>query len=773
MEVAKLSSMESLQQGLDFLWLLLAAALVFLMQAGFTLLEAGFTRAKHSISVAMKNVADIMITMILFSAVGFPLMFGITEHGWFGWGGFFFAGLGDDPRHWAFLLFQIVFAGTAATIVSGAIAERSRFMTYLLGTAIVSTLIYPISGHWAWGGLFHTDQQGWLAELGFIDFAGSTVVHSVGGWVALAAAIVVGPRIGKYEADGTANRFPASNLILAAMGVFILWFGWLGFNAGSIGAVDTSIALIGLNTCLAAAAGGFAAMLLSWTVERLPRPEYMLNGILAGLVSITAGCHMVSPADALAIGAVGGLIVYLAMRWIDEKLKVDDAVGAVAVHGVCGVWGTLATALFGDAAMLAAGSRLEQLAVQALGAGAVFLWSFGVGLAVYWLLNKTVKLRVDRESELMGLNVSEHGARTSLLDTVRAMNEIAAERIDLTRKFSIEPGEDTAELNEAFNYLLDKIHMLVEQVKGQTGFVHRNSSRMIELSGHLHENSLEQHVSVRQAYDYFRDVHERMQRELAEDQESIDAMDHAAGMIDAVSRALKEISGRMSELAARVGELERQLETAQRAAADLVAAMSDISASSEESKQITDTIADISQRIGLLSLNAGIEAARAGQFGAGFAVVAQEIKKLSAQSNFSSEQIRRILEHTRQLIHSGQTSTDKFRQSFDYMAREMNNVPDKIRQVTADIAAMDRTMQEVMDNVGQFQARTASMKESRQRQHRELESLMERMERVLNQIEENHSYANLINAKVGELKDQSDSLDRIVRMFKTSQEAVH
>jgi Amt family ammonium transporter len=773
MEGSALISTDGLQQGLDFLWLILAAALVFLMQAGFTLLEAGFTRAKHSINVAMKNVADIMITMILFSAIGFPLMFGPTENGWFGWGGFFYDGMGDDPWHWAFLLFQIVFAGTAATIVSGAIAERARFLTYLLGTAIVTVLIYPVSGHWAWGGLFRADQQGWLAEMGFIDFAGSTVVHSVGGWVAFAAAIVIGPRIGKYGEDGRPNRFPASNLILAAMGVFILWFGWIGFNAGSLGKVDTDIALISLNTCLAAAAGGFAAMFVSWLADRLPRPEYMLNGIIAGLVSITAGCHMVSPAGSLAVGAIGGVVVVVAMRLIENVLKVDDVVGAVAVHGVCGVWGTLAVALFGDSAYLAAESRLEQLGVQALGAGAVFLWSFGLGLAVYYLLSKTVKLRVSRDDEIMGLNVSEHGARTSLLDTVRAMNEIAAERIDLTRKLEIEPGDDTAELNESFNYLLDKINVLVRQVKGQTLFVHSNSNRMIELSGHLHENSAEQHESGRQAYDYFREVRERMDRELAEDQETIAAMESSARMMAGISADMRAMFAQMSELAAHVGELERQLDAAQRTAADLIGAMADISAASDESKQITDTIAEISRRIGLLSLNASIEAAKAGQLGAGFAVVAQEIKQLSAQSNLSSEQINQILNHTRQLILGGRESTDKFRQSFAYLTDEISRIPDKIRQAAAEIETMDQAMREVMDNVEHFQARTASMRENRRRQHRELELLMERMERVLGRIRENHAYADMVNAKVGELKDQSDSLDRIVQMFKTGQESVH
>ncbi|GFN33178.1 methyl-accepting chemotaxis protein [Paenibacillus xylaniclasticus] len=353
------------------------------------------------------------------------------------------------------------------------------------------------------------------------------------------------------------------------------------------------------------------------------------------------------------------------------------------------------------------------------------------------------------------------------------MNEIAAERIDLTRKLTIEPGEDTAELNESFNYLLDKINVLVQQVQGQTMFVNSSSSRMIELSGHLHGNSVEQHDSVRQAYDYFREVHERMKRELAEDQETIDAIESSARMISGISDDMQAIFGQMSELAAYVGNLEQQLAFAQHEAADLIAAMSDISASSDVSKQVTSTIADISKRIGLLSLNANIEAAKAGKFGAGFAVVAQEIRTLSEQSSLSSEQIRNILNRTSQLIQSGKESTDKFRQSFNYLTGEMNQIPDKIRQAALEIEVMDKAMFEVMDNVGQFQARTSSMRESRQRQHRELAVLMERMERVLNQIEENHAYANMINTQVGELNERRDSLDRVVHMFKTSKEATY
>lgn len=767
------TTLDTLQLNLDFVWLIVATALVFLMQAGFTLVEAGFTRAKHSINVAMKNVADILVTMILFSLIGFPLMFGPTVNGWFGRGDFFLAGMGEDPWAWAVLLFQIVFAGTAATIVSGAIAERSKFLAYLIGTALVTVLIYPVVGHWIWGGLLIPGQQGWLAERGFMDFAGSTVVHSVGGWVALAAAIVIGPRIGKYGPGGKSNRFPASNLILAAVGVFVLWFGWIGFNAGSTGSAGTAIALISLNTCLAAAAGGFMSMVVSWLSDRLPRPEDMLNGIIAGLVSITAGCNAVTPLGALAVGAIGGTIVVLAARLIEHKLKVDDAVGAISVHGVCGVWGTLAVALFGKPELLAAGARLNQLGVQALGACVAFVWSFVLGYAVYWCLSRVVKLRVSREDELIGLNLSEHGARTSLLDTVRTMNEIAAEKIDLTRKLSIEPGEDTAELNESFNYLLDKIHQLVEQVKGQTSFVNSSSSHMIDLSGHLNENSAEQHTSVRQAFDYFQDVHARIGQELAADRETISAFQGSAAMIGGISREMQSIRDRMNGLAADIGKLEESLNEAKAATAQLIEAMADISASSGESRIVIETITSISRQIGLLSLNAGIEAARAGQFGAGFAVVAQEIKKLAGQSNLSSDKVRDILNHTNQVIHSGKESSDQFMLTFEYLTEEMSRVPEKIKLASTGIETMYQETRHFMEDVEQIQSRTTRMQEARQHQYQELENIMDRMKRVLAQIEENHSFSNIIHGKVGELKHQSGSLEQIVQKFKTKRELLH
>jgi Amt family ammonium transporter len=398
---------EELQLNINVVWTCVAAFLVFFMQAGFAMVEAGFTRAKNAVNILMKNLMDFSVGTIAFFLIGFGLMFGKTN-GLFGTTLFGLSGVepGTD-WNWTFLIFQTVFAATAATIVSGAMAERTKFVGYLVYSFFITLFIYPIFGSWAWGGLL--DGGGWLEKLGFLDFAGSTVVHSVGGWLALAGAITLGPRIGKYGPDGRPKAILGHNIPLAALGVFILWFGWFGFNPGSTTAGDGSVGYIAVTTNLAAAAGAIVAMLVSWVIVKKPDASMALNGALAGLVSITAPCDGVSPAGAIMIGIVGGALVVLSVLFIDNVLKVDDPVGAVSVHGVCGLWGTLSAGLFNMESGLFYGGGLRQLGVQALGAGAAFVWAFGVGLVLFYGIKKTIGLRVTSEEELKGLDIGEHG----------------------------------------------------------------------------------------------------------------------------------------------------------------------------------------------------------------------------------------------------------------------------------------------------------------------------------------------------------------------------
>ncbi len=398
----------------DTLWVLFTAFLVFFMQAGFAMVESGFTRAKNAVNILMKNLLDFSMSSIAFWAVGFAIMFG-DGNGFMGLSGWFvnastkaFSALNwTSVPTMAAWMFQLVFAGTAATIVSGAMAERTKFQSYLLYSLVISAVIYPIVGHWIWGG-------GWLAERGMLDFAGSTVVHSTGGWIALAGAVTLGPRIGKYDERGRVRPIPGHNIPLAALGVFILWLGWFGFNPGSTMAATTSdIAHIAVTTNLAAAAGTIAAVLTSWKVLKKPDVGMTLNGALAGLVGITAPCAFVSNTAAILIGFVAGILVVLSVLFFDQ-IKVDDPVGAISVHGVCGAWGTLALGLFHtEQGILYAADQAaawQFLGAQTLGILSVFIWCMATGFLMFKTIKATMGLRVSPEEELEGLDYGEHGA---------------------------------------------------------------------------------------------------------------------------------------------------------------------------------------------------------------------------------------------------------------------------------------------------------------------------------------------------------------------------
>jgi len=394
----------------NILWTCLAAFLVFFMQAGFAMVEAGFTRAKNACNILMKNLMDFSIGSLVFWALGFGIMFGVTD-GFIGTNLFFFDATSEAATAaefssvgfgWAFLIFQTVFAATAATIVSGAMAERTKFVGYLAYSIGICVIVYPIFGSWCWNGLVGGTGAGWLEGMGFLDFAGSTVVHSVGGWAALAGAIVIGARKGKYSKEGKPQPIPGHNIPMAGLGVFILWLGWFGFNPGSTTAVGADMAYIAVTTNLSACAGAVAAMIMSWILFKKPDTSFALNGALAGLVAITAGCDIMSPAMAAVTGAIGGVLVVFSCLFI-EKVGIDDPVGAVSVHGVCGAWGTLAIGL------LSSEASMSQLVTQAIGVGAAFAWAFPVSFILFSVIKATIGLRATEEEETAGLDISEHG----------------------------------------------------------------------------------------------------------------------------------------------------------------------------------------------------------------------------------------------------------------------------------------------------------------------------------------------------------------------------
>lgn len=448
---------------LDTLWLLIAAMLVLIMQGGFLCLESGLTRSKNAINVALKNAFDLIVAAMLFWLFGFGIMFGahdglkLDTH-WF---------IADFSRdefwHASFFFFQLTFCATAATIVSGAIAERSRFVVYIIITAVISLFLYPVFGHWVWSSAVN-ESPGWLEAMGFTDFAGSTVVHSVGGWVALAAVIVIGPRTGRFI-HGQVQNIPGSNLPLAILGMLFFMIGWIGFNGGSTLAFTTAIAGIIVNTIIAAAAGGIIAILLSKTQQDNSQTTSLtINGTLAGLVAITAGCHVVSTPQAALIGGLGALVMFLAEKLM-HRIQLDDAISAVPVHLAAGIWGTLAVALFGDLQLLDTGlSRAGQLQVQLLGIFACALFIFPLSLTFLILLNRFIPLRVSFEAEQQGLNVAEHGARTELTDLLSAMQ--TQERSgDLKQRVPVEPFTEVGQIASQYNRVIANLNRMVTRTR--------------------------------------------------------------------------------------------------------------------------------------------------------------------------------------------------------------------------------------------------------------------------------------------------------------------
>ncbi|GAB4429559.1 MAG: hypothetical protein OHK0015_13580 [Chloroflexi bacterium OHK40] len=452
-----------MEQPVDILWVVLCAGLVFTMQAGFMCLEAGVTRRKNNINVAMKNLTDFGISTLVYWLFGFGLMFGVSLGGLIG-SSQFAPDLGVvGPQFAAFALFQAMFCGTAATILAGAVAERMRFSAYLVLMVIVAGLTYPIFGHWAWNP-GSPGADGWLKQLGFVDFAGSSVVHSFAGWTSLAAVLVLGPRLGRFPKDGPPARMQGADIPLATLGTLILWFGWFGFNGGSTLAFTERVPAVLVNTAIAGSAGLTATLLVGWRLRGRAEVDLALNGALAGLVAVTANAHVVSTAEALLVGAVGGVLM-LACDYLLLWLRIDDAVGAIPVHLAAGIWGTLAVALFGDPALLGTGrSWVEQFGVQLLGVVICAVWTFPVTYLLMRLLDRVFPFRAPPGDEELGLNVSEHGATTDLLELFMVMDR-QQRTGDLSLRVPVEPFTEVGQIAARYNSVMETLERAIARTE--------------------------------------------------------------------------------------------------------------------------------------------------------------------------------------------------------------------------------------------------------------------------------------------------------------------
>ena len=465
----------------NYLWLIFSTFLVFLMQPGFMCLESGLTRTKNSINVAIKNLIDLGISILLFWAVGYAIAFGTDLWGIIGADRWLFDPESFSSGEMVFFLFQMMFCSTATTIVSGASAERLKFRAYVITALIVSGLVYPVFCHWAWNSNGLTSGSGYLERLGFVDLAGATVVHSLGGWVALAVILTVGSRTGRFDRRGTRPIF-ASNLPFSVLGAMLVWLGWLGFNAGSVSIQVTDITRTILNTMLAGAAGTICTAFISWRKLHTNKAEVLINGSLAGLVSITALCNAVHPVVAIAIGAVGGAISIVVSYWL-QYWRIDDAVDAIPVHLGGGVWGTLAVGLFGNLAKIDTGlSRFSQILVQLLGIVICGLWAFGVTWILLQLINRSIELRVSLADEEKGLNISEHFAKSTLHEMLQIMNRQAAER-DLSLRVPEEPFTEIGHVAKHYNQVIDSLQVSHQQLQQfNTELEHQVRQRTAELS---------------------------------------------------------------------------------------------------------------------------------------------------------------------------------------------------------------------------------------------------------------------------------------------------
>ena len=748
----------------EAMWLAIAATLVAGMQIGFLFLEAGFVRSKNSINVAMKNIADFVLAVIAFCFFGAAIMFASDSGGVFGFDSSLI-GYGDDGAIVLFLLFQAFFCGTAATIVSGAIAERSHFSSYIVMTLPLTAVIYPIVGHWAWGSALPGGSgAGWLETRGFIDFAGSTVVHATGGAAALAILLILGPRRGRYRENNEVEAVHGHSPVLAGGGALMLLVGWLGFNTGGLAPGTDEFSRALANTMFAASAGCIAACIVGRSFDGFYRSDRMINGMLIGLVAITASAPFASATGALVLGAISGAVSILVSNWIERSLKLDDAVYAVTVHGVGGVLGTLAVPLVLRADQVAL-PMMEQLAIQLLGVGAIVTTVFVPMLAIAFAMHAIGKLRVSEEMEDRGLNFAEHGALLGNVAMVKTLEQINRGNADLSTRIDYDPFEDGSEVAEALNVFLDRVEIAEREAQGR---IRQDQKRLEKMATRERARADEIEAVLRTFQDDFAALVRDLKSQASDLAEGSVQLSHHAdessqmvGGVREQAIATVEMAAQMSqgaELLAQTLEMVGEkvshasaasgsAEEASRKGAEIA---STLESSTREIGKLVALIKAISDKTGLVALNARIEAARAGEAGRGFSVVSEEIGALSRQAEEASEEIAGIVGSLVELIGS---SIAQFRA----IDTDIASVRSLSSEVERSVIAQRETSQELSAMIADSRQHAESNGSAVQRVSENFARATETIDRIEGSSNHLEKVADKIDEEVARLRERLGS----------------
>ena len=759
------------------IWTAMAVMVVFLMKGGFMLFEAGLVRAKNTINTAQKNLSDTLISTIIFYLFGYNLMFGATQGGWLG---SFTIDMDFHNIEHTFFLYQVVFCSMVATVVSGALAERIKFEAYMISTIFITAIIYPVFGHWAWGNKVIPDNTSFLIEAGFIDFAGGTVVCALGGWVALAGLIVIGPRIGRYNADGTANKMPANNVVLSGFGMIVLWVGALAFNSGLAHAGSEDVAHIMSNTILAGAFAGLASLVWGRIRDGLFRPERCIYGVLGGIVAVAAGCHVFTVTDTIIVGISSGLAVGLTFYILVDIFKIDDVVCAVPINGICGALGTLLIGPLGMAEAFGDNSRMEQFLAQAQGVGASFLWAFFVTLIFYKILNNVYGFRVTKEEEIMGLNSAEHGVTmgTGLLQ--ERFKDIVDGDGDLTIRLDETTGDESAEIAYLFNRFVEKIQYLLINIEQNSKIITSSSDKLSTVSQTFSEGFKKitnESETVSNSTGRIANDLDSIAKVIGEVSSNVSAISENASM---VSDNVLSVSKDVDNMTESIGEIVENTTGATQVAAkakEMITRATDtmniLNHTASGIDEILSFINEIAKQTNLLALNATIEASRAGEAGKSFAVVANEVKALADETSKATENISQKVTQIQTQTSDANTIVSELNEIIGTINRSLGGISEAVTNQGAATDSISKNVKETTMGAQSIAQEISSIAKGSEDVSVSVKDAANESNEVLGTVKEftqdadsNSSNAEKVKVATQDLSSVANELTKLVNQYK-------